>query len=64
MHTSWLVTLSRRIARHESSFVRRWGVQQLLTLDLQALPLLEQCGHGFLARDLVAMLTDASLYHK
>ena len=64
LHTSWVVTLLRRIATHESAFVRRWGAKELFSIDLHYFPLLQQCGDDFLTHSLVTMLTDTSLYHK
>ena len=42
LHTSWLTVLFQRAASHESASIVRWGVMELLSLDLGSVPLLDQ----------------------
>jgi len=44
IHTSWLVTLFRRLSIHESALIRRWVVLTVLTLDYSHAAFLQRGG--------------------
>ena len=64
LHTSWILAIFQRIASHESSYVKRWGMSELLKINLSHCPVYQQGGHEFLTEPFIAMLTESTIYYK
>ncbi|XP_071963909.1 probable methyltransferase TARBP1 [Antedon mediterranea] len=62
LHTSWLVVIFERLFQHATKTVSRWGVMQVMTLDLVACPVLTQVGSKFVLGPVLNVLTDYTLY--
>ncbi|XP_013402839.1 probable methyltransferase TARBP1 [Lingula anatina] len=62
LHTSWLWILFTKIQKHDSTYVKKWGMSVLLELDLKQCPLLEQNEVQSILGPLVVMLKEPGLY--
>lgn len=59
---SWLLTLYQRAAQHDTKFICRWAILELLNMDLRNSPLLSPCYWWFLYGPLMSMLSEYAIY--
>ncbi|KAJ7394066.1 Tar (HIV-1) RNA binding protein 1 [Desmophyllum pertusum] len=59
---SWLLTLYQRAAQHDTKFICRWAILNLLNMDLCNSPLLNTCCWWFLYGPLMSMLGEYAIY--
>ncbi|KAJ7312665.1 Tar (HIV-1) RNA binding protein 1, partial [Desmophyllum pertusum] len=59
---SWLLTLYQRAAQHDTKFICRWAILDLLNTDLCNSPLLNTCCWWFLYGPLMSMLGEYAIY--
>ncbi|CAD5123311.1 DgyrCDS11670 [Dimorphilus gyrociliatus] len=64
IHTSWLICIFHRIFCHDSSFIRLWGLQELLKLDKEIVPIKEQNQLYMFGKPLINILLDQSMLRK
>lgn len=59
---SWLFTLYHRASQHDTRFISRWAILDLLNMDLCDSPLLNTCYWRFLYGPLMSMLCEYNIY--
>ena len=59
---SWLLTLYHRASQHDTRFICRWAILDLLNMDLHSSPLLSTCYWWFLYDPLMSMLGEYNIY--
>lgn len=59
---SWLLTLYHRASQHDTRFICRWAILDLLNMDLHSSPLLSTCYWWFLYGPLMSMLGEYNIY--
>lgn len=59
---SWLLTMYQRAAQHDTKFICRWAILDLLNMDLCSSPLLNTCYWWFLYGPLMGMLSEYAIY--
>ena len=59
---SWLLTLYQRAAQHDTKFICRWAILDLLNMDLCDSPLLNPCYWWFFYGPLMSMLGECAVY--
>ena len=59
---SWLLTMYHRAAQHDTKFICRWAILDLLNMDLCNSPLLNTCYWWFLYDPLMSMLGEYAIY--
>lgn len=59
---SWLLTLYQRASQHDTRFICRWAILDLLNMDLHSSPLLSTCYWWFLYGPLMSMLGEYNIY--
>ncbi|XP_076099114.1 tRNA (guanosine(18)-2'-O)-methyltransferase TARBP1-like isoform X1 [Mytilus galloprovincialis] len=62
LHTSWLCTIFRRGIAHESIALVKWMTEQVLYLDLDTCPIIEQGEHKYFASEFLHSIQDQKLY--
>lgn len=61
---SWLFTLYHRASQHDTRFICRWAILDLLNMNLCNSPLLNTCYWWFLYGPLMSMLGEYNIYGK
>ncbi|XP_033105376.1 probable methyltransferase TARBP1 [Anneissia japonica] len=64
LHTSWLVVIFERLFQHATKTISRWGVTQVMSLDLSTCPIFSQVGSKFVLGPVLQALSDYTLYIK
>ena len=59
---SWLFTLYHRASQHDTRFINRWAILDLLNMDLCNSPLLNTCYWWFLYGPVMSMLGEYNIY--
>ncbi|XP_074640715.1 tRNA (guanosine(18)-2'-O)-methyltransferase TARBP1-like [Tubulanus polymorphus] len=63
LHSSWILNLFHRIFGHESSFIQKWGCEQLLSIDPRVCPIVTQQTE-FFAKPFLMLINEASYFYR